>query len=163
MDVSQDAFLLSDISSENIFSKSEEVQANTFHLPHIKFRRARSKQYFDIGQNQEMNSAPYKYNIVLENIDAEQQHYIGLYVIDEKQNKIEYVPDGIAVERIVRKTTCLVELRIAFNVYSYAFGNCNFLVMLFDSNNTLLAETKSFVLLARKNRKRTMKKSKKTV
>lgn len=104
-----------------------------------------------------MNSLPYKYNILLENIQAAEQHYVGLYVIGPYAHQVDYIPDGIIVEKLVRKTDTFAELRIALQAFSYAFDNRSFVIMLFDSSNKKLQQTNSFHILARKNRKRTEK------
>lgn len=120
----------------------------------VLFRRARETRYFIVQHKQELNSIPYKYNILLQNINPNEQHYVGLYIVHDKEEP-EYVPNAILVERIVSKKDKHVELRISFQVYSYMYNSKLFVVKVFDSMARMVAETNAFEIVARKNRKRT--------
>lgn len=132
-------------------------------LPVLKFSRARQKHWFEIAHEQEMNTAPYKYNLLLENVNAKEQHFVGLYVVDDNYDELQskgstLVQNGIIVERVISSSVTIVELRIAFKVFSYAFGNRLFVVKVFNTQHKLVACTRAFELVARRNRKRTIKK-----
>lgn len=93
-------------SNDNIF----EFMTSEWQLPAvpspcvtIKFRNARSRNYFEVAHEQEINSAPYKYNILLENSSPQVKYKLSLALLDA-QGQTEPVLDGLTIERQVNKT-----------------------------------------------------------
>lgn len=103
-----------------------------------------------------MNCKPYKYKLRIENIDATRPFFVGLYRVAQEQHYL--MQDGMNIERVIRASEQGIEMKISFTVYSYAFGNCLFLVKVFNSEHVLVAQTCEFEIIARRNRKRTQHK-----
>lgn len=144
----------------DLFDNANEASSSFLFQPsnnnnlQLLFRRARANTYFLIQTGQEMNSSPYKYNLRLEHAQPNQQYQVGLFVQGEPHQHDEFVPHGLRVHKYLVQSSHVVEIRIELAVFSYNFGNRMFCIKVHDAQNALLAETRPFEILARRNRKR---------
>lgn len=127
----------------------------------VTLRNARKRDYFAITNKMELNSKPYKYILRVENVPNTPAE-LRVELVIPKWNKQslyqeECVSDGIVIERTTMVQPNIVEMRIAFQTYSYSFKNALFFLNVWI-NGSLVYTSEHFELLARRNRKRTVKK-----